>query len=161
MIYQAMYPHFWHPTKAIITTACQYMVVAISVERYVVICHNVLTSPGQIFYTFCVGIFSVIVNLPRFFEFKTFAPPTNTQNGQVSQNHNNVSEIETENGLDVKDQLFSLSYQTSALGENPDWVHFMAYHEISLILFCLIVIAYCNFQVWHQVLASSRVSKHR
>ena len=64
-----VYPKVWHPMKNLITTASHYMIVAITVERYLVICHRKrkLLSPLRNIST--VLIFSLLVSVPKFFEF--------------------------------------------------------------------------------------------
>ena len=104
-------------------------------------------------------MFSTIVNVPRFFEFKRYIPLPEKLIDQRASITENIDE-ETDR-VNVKKETFSLPYHTSKLGENPDWNLLMAYHEFSLILFCLIVIVYCNLQVGLQVLRSSRIQKHR
>ena len=138
--------------KNIITTTSQYMVVAVSLERYVVICHKTVTSLKQHYYTGGVVIFSLIVNVPKFFELERHHPILNEEN---------ASEAVVLDQVDVKDQMFSLTYQTSRLGENQDWFLFSAYHEICVITFCLLVICYCNYQVWLQITKSAQIQKDR
>ena len=135
------------------------MVVAISIERYVVICNKPVRCPKQLYVTVMVFMFSTIVNVPRFFEFKRYFPlPQKLIDQRASITE--IIEEETDRA-NVKKEKFSLPYHTSKLGENPNWNLLMAYHEFSLILFCLIVIVYCNVQVGLQVLRSSRIQKHR
>ena len=155
---KVIYPKIWHPTKAIITTASQYMVAAVSLERYIVICHKSVASPKQIYYTLWVVTFSVIVNLPRFCEFEGYA---SSEDMQLESNGEQLNLTGAVEDLDKKDKPFSLSYQTSKLGENSEWILFMACHEISLIIFCSIVISFCNHGVFIQVLNSSEMTKCR
>ena len=141
------------------TTASQYMVAAVSLERYLVICYNItLTKP--IYYTLGVFVFSLIGNIPRFCEFEKFIPKDETNACNLKLNNNSVSINATDNER-KPDDPFSLLYHTSRIGENPDWLLFMAYHEIGMIIFCSLVISYCNFRVWIQVLKSSQITKHR
>ena len=136
------------------------MVAAVSLERYIVICHKSIASPKQIYYTLWVVTFSVIVNLPRFCEFEVYTL-TSSEDSQLESNEEQLNQTGSADDLDKKDKPFSLAYQTSKLGENSEWILFMAYHEISLIIFCSIVISFCNFNVWIQVLNSSKMKKCR
>ena len=155
---KAVFPHIWHPSKAIITTASQYMVAAVSLERYLVICYKNVTSYKHIYYTLWVFVFSLVVNLPRFCEFEKFIPKEETNLLDPNLNNGLINEA---NNVRKANDTFSLLYHTSRMGENPDWLLFMAYHEISLIIFCSLLISYCNFQVWVEVGKSSQINKHR
>ena len=136
--------------KIIMTTASQYMVVAISVERYIAICHKFAVPPKYMKIVFWVVTFSLVVNLPRFCEFIS----------------HHVSPSETEDPSSIileksNDDQFSLLYHTSRLGENPEWLLFISCHEIVVIIFCLCTICFCNFNVWIQVLASTKLNIQR
>ena len=135
---QAIFPHFWHPLRNAITTASQYLVLAISVERYVVICYKMGGSIKPQFYTGGVIVFSVFVNMPKFFEFQLL-------HQKVQQQNNSTSGIEET----------VISYWTSRLGEDTSFVLFNAWHEIAVTGFCLIAICVCNFQVCIQIRRSS------
>ena len=136
------------------------MVAAVSLERYLVICYKTLTSTKQIYYTLCVLIFSIVVHIPRFVEFETHIPKDETN--LIDPQLNNISRSikETDNVRNAH-APFSLAYHTSRLGENPDWLLFMSYHETALIIFCFILIVYCNYQVWVEVGKSSKITNHR
>ena len=135
------------------------MVAAVSLERYLVICYNItLTKP--IYYTLWVFVLSLISNIPRFCEFEKFIPKDETNPRNRKLNNSSGSTSDTDNVRKPEDP-FSLLYHTSRIGENPDWLLFMAYHEICLIIFCSLVISYCNFRVWIQVLKYSQITKHR
>ena len=154
-----MYPYFWHPMKNILTTASQYMVVAVTVERYVVICHKTITILKHQYYTLIVVVFSVTVNLPKFFEFQPIHPKleaaediaTGSESASINDEPTNKNESIFE----------SFSYQISSLGENQDWYLSIAVHEIVVIGFCLLVICYCNYRVWLQVVKSAIHKKNR
>ena len=147
---QAIFPHFWHPTKAILTTASQYMVLAISAERFIAICHYPTESPKYLRIFVQVVIFSIMVNFPRFFEFIRHTEPTS----DASQTDGNKTERSP-------DDQFSLQYHTSRLGENPKWVHFISIQEIVKVFFCLFAICYCNVRVWFKVISSTRIDIQR
>ena len=132
------------------------MVAAVSLEKYIVICCKSVTSPKQLYYTLWVLVFSIIANVPRFFEFEAHTPNISRVSNIVQFN-----ETHAYKDLDKKDQPFSLLYQTSKLGENSGWLLFMAYHEIALIIFCSLIISFCNFKVWIEVLNSSAMNKFR
>ena len=136
--------------KIIMTTASQYMVVAISVERYIAICHKFVVPPKYIKILFWVVTFSLLVNLPRFCEFiSNHVPPSKTED-PLSIIHERSN-----------DDQFSLQYHTSRLGENPEWLLFISCHEIVVIIFCLGTICFCNFNVWIQVLGSTKLNIQR
>ena len=125
------------------------MVVAVTIERYVVICHKTVTVLKHHYYTATVVIFSVTVNIPKFFDFKS-SLPTTTLFENVTDNRS-----VTEEDLYENENESSYSYQTSSLGENQKLYLFNAVHEIFIIGFCLIVICYCNYRVWIQIAKSS------
>ena len=135
--------------KNIVTTAAQYMVVAVTIERYVVICHKTVTVLKHHYYTAIVVIFSVTVNIPKFFEFKTSAATS-----ILFENVTDDRDVAQED-LYINENESSYSYQTSSLGENRKLYLFNAAHEIFIIGFCLIVICYCNYRVWIQIVRSS------
>ena len=142
--------------KNVLMTASQYMVVAVTIERYVVICHKPVTILKHHYYTITVVIFSVIVNVPKFFEFEKNDQRNNTSENNNSENCNasNVIEIPAKN---ENDSLISnaMLYKISSLGENVNLYLFNAVHEIILIGFCLCVICYCNYRVWIQIVKSA------
>ena len=144
-IFQVIFPHVWHPTKAILTTASQYMVLAVSAERFIAMCHYPLESPKYFKIFFQVIVFSITVNFPRFFEFIRHTDPKL----EVSQTERKP------------DDQFSLKYHTSRLGENPKWVYFISIQEIAKVFFCLFAICYCNIRVWFQVRSSTNLNIQR
>ena len=134
----------------IMTTASQYMVAAISVERYIAICQKPFTPPRLKNLLFWVVTFSLLVNIPRFCEFVSHQVPTvDSDMPAVTRNENK------------HDNLFSLKYHTSRLGENPEWLLFASYHEIAVIVFCLITICFCNLKVWLEVDESANLNVQR
>ena len=143
--------------KNILTTASQYMVVAVTVERYVVICHKTVTILKHKYYTLLVVVFSVIVNIPKFFEFQRVDQISDNSSDNAATISPNNSEIANNNKSNI--QIFS--YEISNLGENRNWYLFNAVHEIFVIGFCLLVICYCNYRVWLQVVKSALHKKNR
>ena len=131
----------------IMTTASQYMVAAISVERYIAICQKPFTPPKLKNLLFWVVTFSLLVNIPRFCEFVSHQVPADMP--AVTRNENKP------------DDLLSLKYHTSRLGENPEWLLFASYHEIAVIVFCLITICFCNLKVWLEVDESANLNVQR
>ena len=142
--------------KNILTTASQYMVVAVTIERYVVICHKTVTIMKHKYYTLIVIVFCIIVNLPKFFEFEKLNPITDILEASNSFPQNST---ETTNNDESVNAMFS--YKISSLGENRNWYLFNAVHEIFVIGFCLLVICYCNYRVWLQVVKSAIHKKNR
>ena len=149
---QDIYPYFWYPMKNILTTASQYMVVAVTVERYVVICHKTVTILKHQYYTLIVVIFSIIVNLPKFFEFQPIHPIANISEIITTDD---TTVLKYDESTHKNESIFAtFSYQISSLGENRNWYLFNAVHEIVVMGFCLVVICYCNYRVWLQVVKS-------
>ena len=136
--------------KMIMTTASQYMVAAISVERYIAICQKPFTPPKLKKIFFWVVTFSLLVNIPRFCEFVSHQVPTVDSDMPVVIGNENKP-----------DDLFSLTYHTSRLGENPEWLLFASYHEIAVIVFCLVTICFCNLKVWLEVDESANLNVQR
>ena len=141
--------------KNTLTTASQYMVVAVTIERYVVICHKTVTILKHHYYTITVVIFSITVNIPKIFEFEKNDQMDNISENMTSDNFNvsNVTEIPTRKENDSLQDIYL--YKLSSLGENVDLYLFNAVHEIFLIGFCLFVICYCNYRVWIQIVKSA------
>ena len=132
------------------TTASQYMVAAISVERYIAICQKPFTPPKLKTILFWVITFSLLVNIPRFCEFVSHQLPTDD------------SDVPAVIGKESKpDDMFSLRYHTSRLGENPEWLLFASYHEIAVIAFSLVTICFCNLKVWLEVDESANLNVQR
>ena len=139
-----IYPHLWHPSKNIITTASHYMILAITIERYLVICHKRknLFNPSR--YIITVFLFSTLVNIHKFFEFRHHVsddvliyPSNHTSNTSSSAN--------TLHNMD------SYEYRTSRIGENPAFLVFNAYYEVCVIVFCLFTICVCNFEICRKI----------
>ena len=164
-----MYPHFWYPSKMVLTTASQYMVVAVTIERYSVIVHEKSTTLKYYNYTALVLVFASMVNLPKFFEFQSIPShddiqenmTTGDKNYLTSEGSDNLSKKIGLNGSTEKDNENQYFYTISKLGEDEQWYIFDAYHNIFIIGFCLFVIVYCNFRVWLQILKSALFKKNR
>ena len=136
--------------KMVMTTASQYMVAAISVERYIAICQKPFTPPKLKKILFWVVTFSLLVNIPRFCEFVSHQLPTDD------------SDVPVVIGKESKpDDMFSLRYHTSRLGENPEWLLFASYHEIAVIAFSLVTICFCNLKVWLEVDEAANLNVQR
>ena len=147
---KVLYPHFWYPMKMIMTTSSQYMVAAVSVERYIAICQKSSTTPKHKRILFWVATFSLLVNIPRFCEFVRHQVPAADSDIPVV----------IANESKPYDQ-FSLTYHTSRLGENPEWLLFASYHEIAVIAFSLATICFCNLKVWLEVDESTNLNVQR
>ena len=147
---KVVYPHFWYPMKMIMTTSSQYMVAAVSVERYIAICQKTFTPPKHNRTLFWVVTFSILVNIPRFCEFVSHQVPTSDSDMPVVIGNESKA-----------DDLFSLRYHTSRLGENPEWLLFASYHEIAVIACSLATICFCNLKVWLEVDESANLNVQR
>ena len=154
----------------VLTTASQYMVVAVTIERYSVIVHEKSTTLKYYNYTALVLVFASMVNLPKFFEFQSIPShdddiqeniTTGDTNYLTSEGSDNLSKKIGLNGSTEKDNENQYFYTISKLGEDEQWYIFDAYHNIFIIGFCLFVIVYCNFRVWLQILKSALFKKNR
>ena len=140
-----IYPQVWHPFRNFITTASRYMILAITVERYLVICHrrkNLLNPARNISAVF---LFSLLASVPKFFEF------VHVQNQVNITRQNEV--------IDMTNGTLSLSYEydTSLIGEHPSFLIFNAYYEVIEISFCLLTICYCNYQICFKIKLSGNI----
>ena len=153
-----VYPKVWHPMKNLITTASHYMIVAITVERYLVICHRKrkLLSPLRNIST--VLIFSLLVSVPKFFEF------THSQGKQKLKHmmeNDTIDDLNTNFSIDQinlnENRSEFYTYQISHIGENPDFLIFNAYHEVLVITFCLVTIIYCNYRICCNIKVSGSI----
>ena len=142
-----MYPQFWHPFKNLITTASQYMILAVTIERYLVICHKRDIVLNPYLNTGTVLFFSLLISIPKFFEFIHI-------NKEVQKN--TVAELHESNEVIGK---FGDSYEygTSPIAEDPNFLIFNAYHEVFVIGFCLLTIFYCNYQICCKIKTSADV----
>lgn len=140
-----IYPQIWHPFKNFITTASRYMILAITVERYLVICHrrkNVLNPSRNILAVF---LFSLLATVPKFFEFVHVQNP--------------MKITRQDEAKDMSNGTLSLSYEydTSLIGEHPSFLIFNAYYEVIEISFCLLTICYCNYQICFKIKLSGKI----
>ena len=156
--FQMVYPKVWYPLKNLITTASHYMILAITVERYLVICHRKrkLLSPFRNIST--VLVFSLLVNVPKFFEFTH--SPENQRSKNMMKNIT-VDGLNTNFSIDRinlrpnRSELYT--YRISQIGENPDFLMFNAYHEVLVITFCLVTIIYCNYRICCNIKVSGSI----
>ena len=151
-----VYPNMWYPLKNLMTTASHFMILAITVERYLVICHRKrkLLSPLRNIST--VLIFSLLVSVPKFFEF------THSPENQSSGNMNiTIDDLNTNFSIDriitrtSRNELYT--YRISQIGESPDFLIFNAYHEVLVIAFCLVTIIYCNYRICCNIKVSGSI----
>ena len=154
--FQIVYPKVWYPSKNLITTASHYMILAITVERYLVICHRKrkLLSPLRNILT--VLIFSLLVSVPKFLEF------THSPENQSSGNMNiTIDDLNTNFSIDriitrtSRNELYT--YRISQIGESPNFLIFNAYHEVLVIAFCLVTIIYCNYRICCNIKVSGSI----
>ena len=79
-IHTILYPHFLYPLSAIALSGSIYMTVAVAIERYIAVYHPldynrvVQDSTSHLRRLLCyllpVIVFSVVFNIPKFFESK-------------------------------------------------------------------------------------------
>ena len=120
------------------------MILAITIERYLVICHKRknLFNPSR--YIMAVFLFSTLVNIHKFFEFRH----------DVSDDFPNYPSNRTSNTSSSTNAMYdidSYEYRTSRIGENPAFLVFNAYHEVCVIVFCLVAICVCNLEICRKI----------
>ena len=153
-----VYPKVWYPLKNLITTASHYMILAITVERYLVICHRKrkLLSPLRNIST--VLVFSLLVSVPKFLEF-THSPEN--QSSRNMMKNITINDLNTNFSTDRihssanRNELYT--YRISHIGESPDFLIFNAYHEVFVIAFCLVTIIYCNYRICYNIKVSGSI----
>ena len=138
--FQISFPYFWHPFRNVITTASQYMILAVSLDRYLVICHNIRISLQPYLYTGIVLVFSLLIHVPKFFEFEGYDRPLKVNDTHHSSNDSTTS-----------------GYRISDIAEQRNYILFNAYHEVFVTAFCLGTICYCNCQIYLQIKNSSNL----
>ena len=153
-----VYPKVWYPLKNLITTASHYMILAITVERYLVICHRKrkLLSPLRNIST--VLIFSLLVSVPKFFEFTH--SPENKRSREMKKNIT-IDDLNANFSIDrinaSASRNESYTYRISHIGESSDFLIFNAYHEVLVIAFCLVTIIYCNYRICCNIKVSGSI----
>ena len=67
-VYTILYPYFLHPFTHIAMAGTIFMTLAITIERYLGLCHPLLNPQSRKawFYVVPVVIFSVLLNVPKF-----------------------------------------------------------------------------------------------
>ena len=120
------------------------MILAITIERYLVICHKRknLFNPSR--YIMAIFLFSTLVNIHKFFEFRhdvsdDFPSYPSNRTSNTSSSTNAMYDID------------SYEYRTSRIGENPAFLVFNAYHEVCVIVFCLVAICVCNLEICRKI----------
>ena len=77
--YMYLLPHFWNPVKNILMSWDTFLLMSIALERFLAVCHPLLYrahkarhSPTAHMITYIVPsfIFSIVINIPKFFETK-------------------------------------------------------------------------------------------
>ena len=124
------------------------MILAITVERYLVICHRKrkLLSPFRNILS--VFLFSLFVSIPKFFEFVHFQEKNSNEKITTNMTNNGSNAIASTGHLIVSSNISEpYAYRISRIGENPEFLMFNAYHEVLVISFCLVTIFYCNYQI--------------
>lgn len=122
----------WHPLKNMTGSACVYMVVAVAAERYYAICYPMRRKPGPYFYFTAVMLLSLLINMPKFFEFKHLTAGAGQDNNTL------------------------LYYWTTDLNEDPTYVVFNSYHEVAVVGFIpLLALCYMNYMIYVKIKKSS------
>ena len=84
--------YFWNFTQKIGLTGSIYFTMAITVERYLTVCHPFYKLshewPAK-YYIIPIFTFSFVYNIPKFFELKTHYP-VNHSNSTEASNHSTV-----------------------------------------------------------------------
>ena len=121
------------------------MILAITVERYLVICHRRKNLLNPFRNMIAVFTFSLLASVPKFLEFVHVQTPLNMTQQNVS------------NDTDDETMTLSYVYQTSRIGEHPSFQIFNAYYEVVEISFCLLTICYCNYQICFKIKLSGNI----
>ena len=98
-VYVYLYPHIIHPFTHIAATGVIYMTVAITIERYLGLCHPFLppTSRKAWFYVLPVVILSITMNIPKFLEIE-----------HNWENHTNIETNETFEEISYRMTIFRM-----------------------------------------------------
>lgn len=103
------------------------MVVAVATERYFAICRPLFVKPRPSFFISLVVIASILINVPKFFEFKYI--------------YNNGT----------------LDYWTSDLNENATYVVFSSYYECAVNgIIPLLALCYLNYKIYNGIKSSTK-----
>ena len=153
-----VYPKMWFPLKNLITTASHYMILAITVERYLVICHRKRKLLSPLRNISFVLIFSLLVTIPKFFEFVHLNEHNKSGNVVNHTTRSKTNDSLVDNDSSSRSTYSqSYMYHISEIGENPDFLLFNAYHEVLVITFCLVTIFYCNYQICCKIKISANI----
>ena len=69
--YETIFPYLTYPLAGLSMTGSTYLCVAISIERYLGICHrNIKIHRKFRFYLLAIVVLTVIIESPRFFELE-------------------------------------------------------------------------------------------
>ena len=148
----------WHPFKNVIVTASHYMILAITVERYLVICHQRRKLLSPLRNVSFVFLFSLLVSIPKFFEFVHLKEDQKTENMISHTTKSELNDSLVYDGSITKSRYSELYvYGTSHIGESSEFLLFNAYHEVLVIAFCLVTIFYCNYQICCKIKISAKI----
>jgi len=161
-MYALLFPKFLYPLNNITLSCSIFITVTIAFERYCAVCHPYtyrdLTQSRTVnrrvfYYVFPVISFSIILNLPKFFE-------TRIVFNEVSDNQKyNFSSLFFSNVTTLEDIKMTLhptqriTYEMTELRDNPDYIRFYI-NWCRLLLTCvlpLLSLIYFNYKIFYGI----------
>ena len=142
-VYVYLYPHVIHPFTHIAATGVIYMTVAITIERYLGLCHPFLppTSRKAWFYVLPVVIISVAMNVPKFME--------------VEHHWENWTDIETNKTVEL------ITYRNTRLRYDDNYIlgYLMWSRLFSDCIIPVIILIYLNARIIAALISATKVQR--
>jgi len=125
-VYTILFPYFLHPFTDIAMAGTIFMTVAITVERYLGLCHPLLNpqSRKSWFYVVPVLLFSVLLNVPKFLEIKLewYCGKPNENGTMVQVWYNDTAKLPLTQCEMVSDTENVPTVDVTALRKNDDYI---------------------------------------